>query len=310
LQFHDEAHTGQRIRPFDPRNIDGPVAINNAVTINGATPITVYPGALTVTGKKGSIGLVVSTTSVAADGIGDLVIYRPGGSTINTQAGGPNIEMYDGTTAAMLQVSGGQTELWCYNAAWNQRLVVPAVGGLVVMAPTSGAALTVNGLAGVGLSAMLILGANSSGSRGLTVYGGTSASDFSVIVANAAGSQNNLLIYGNGVVAMPHYGAGAATFDASGNLSSVSDERVKSSIRPFSRGLADVLKLKPILHGYTVESGLDQTKGDYVGFSAQNVQSVIPEAVGQMKDGMLTLSDRGILAALVNAVKELYNRTT
>jgi hypothetical protein len=66
-----------------------------------------------------------------------------------------------------------------------------------------------------------------------------------------------------------------------------------------------VLALRPILHGYTEASGLDQTKDDYAGFSAQNVQSVIPEAVGQSPDGMLTLSDRGILAAVVNAVKEL-----
>ena len=66
-----------------------------------------------------------------------------------------------------------------------------------------------------------------------------------------------------------------------------------------------MLKLKPILHGYTVESGLDQTKTDYVGFSAQNVQSVMPEAVGQSRDGMLSLSDRAILAAVVNAIKEI-----
>ena len=77
---------------------------------------------------------------------------------------------------------------------------------------------------------------------------------------------------------------------------------------PLVRGLADVLKLRPILHGYTVESGLDQTKDDYAGFSAQNVQSVMPEAVGQMADGMLTLNDRAILAAVVNAIHELERR--
>ena len=43
----------------------------------------------------------------------------------------------------------------------------------------------------------------------------------------------------------------------------------------------------------------------YVGFSAQNVQEHIPEAVGQNAHGYLTLSDRPLIAALVNSVKEL-----
>ena len=44
------------------------------------------------------------------------------------------------------------------------------------------------------------------------------------------------------------------------------------------------------------------------GFIAQDVQRVIPEAVGVMNDGTghLTLSDRAIIAALVNATQELH----
>ncbi len=43
----------------------------------------------------------------------------------------------------------------------------------------------------------------------------------------------------------------------------------------------------------------------YAGFSAQDVQDVLPEAVSEDSRGYLTLSDRPIIAALVNAVKEL-----
>ena len=59
------------------------------------------------------------------------------------------------------------------------------------------------------------------------------------------------------------------------------------------------------MYGYTKESGLDQSKKDYAGFSAQNVRSVMPEAVGSDPGGNLTLNDRPIIAALVNAVNEL-----
>jgi hypothetical protein len=111
-----------------------------------------------------------------------------------------------------------------------------------------------------------------------------------------------------GAIKFNAYGAGAATFDASGNITSVSDERIKKNIRPFSRGLSDIICINPILHGYTTESKLDQTRDDYAGFSAQQVQAFIPEAIGVNADGMLSFSDRPIMAALVNAVKELTER--
>ena len=40
------------------------------------------------------------------------------------------------------------------------------------------------------------------------------------------------------------------------------------------------------------------------GFIAQNVNEAIPEAVGSDPKGYLTLTDRPIVGALVNAVKE------
>ena len=43
----------------------------------------------------------------------------------------------------------------------------------------------------------------------------------------------------------------------------------------------------------------------HAGFGAQNVKAAIPEAVGVGRDGYLSLSDRPIIAALVNSVKQL-----
>ena len=58
------------------------------------------------------------------------------------------------------------------------------------------------------------------------------------------------------------------------------------------------------LRNTLVSTGLDM-KNLYSGFSVQNVQSAIPEAVGSDNKGFLTLSDRPIIAASVNAIKEL-----
>jgi hypothetical protein len=104
------------------------------------------------------------------------------------------------------------------------------------------------------------------------------------------------------------YGSGAITSDASGNLTAVSDERVKRNIRPYRKGLKEVETIDPILFGYTKESGLDQTKNDYAAFSAQDLEESFPEAVGHGADGLRSVDDRAIIAALVNSVKELKAR--
>jgi hypothetical protein len=111
-----------------------------------------------------------------------------------------------------------------------------------------------------------------------------------------------------GTVRFANFGAGSLTTDANGNLSVSSDERLKNINGSFDRGLADIEKLDPILYHWNAVSGLDQ-QTQYAGFSAQNVQSTIPEAVNTDPRGYLTLQDRPILAASVNAIKELAGRT-
>jgi len=107
-----------------------------------------------------------------------------------------------------------------------------------------------------------------------------------------------------GVVRMHNYGAGSTSFDASGNLASSSDERLKDIQGSFTPGLASILQINPIRFKWKKETGLD-TDNVYAGFSAQNVMKYIPQAVGKNTDGYYSLSDRTIIATLVNAIKEL-----
>ena len=110
-------------------------------------------------------------------------------------------------------------------------------------------------------------------------------------------------LHSAGTVRFSAYGAGTLTTDASGNISVSSDERLKDIQGSFDRGLAEILKLDPILYKWNLKSEME-TNSVYAGLSAQNVQSAIPEAVGVSSDGYLTLSDRPILAAAINAIKE------
>lgn len=69
-------------------------------------------------------------------------------------------------------------------------------------------------------------------------------------------------------------------------------------MRPLIAGLSAILELTPIKYTWKEESGLD-TKNIYSGFSAQNVQDVIPEAVNKDNKGYLALSDRPITCCKV-----------
>jgi hypothetical protein len=111
-------------------------------------------------------------------------------------------------------------------------------------------------------------------------------------------------LHTTGTVRFSNFGAGTLTTDASGNLSVSSDERLKHIDGDFTRGLADVLTITPISYHWNELSGLER-ETQYAGFSAQNVREAIPEAVGESPNGYLSLNDRPVLAAVVNAIKEL-----
>jgi len=149
----------------------------------------------------------------------------------------------------------------------------------------------------------LRIGHTGTGAANWDLYTGVGGGSSTFGIANSGGTR--LAINSAGSIQFNAYGAGALTTDASGNVTAVSDERIKSNIRPFSRGLTEILAINPILHGYTEESGLDQSRDDYAGFSAQQVQTIIPEAIDKNANGMLSFSDRPVMAALVNAMKEL-----
>ncbi|MFM2374848.1 MAG: hypothetical protein RLZZ234_843 [Candidatus Parcubacteria bacterium] len=110
-----------------------------------------------------------------------------------------------------------------------------------------------------------------------------------------------------GTVRFSNFGAGTLTTDANGNVSVSSDERLKNIAGVFSRGLDAIMGIQPISYRWKEVTGFD-TANVYTGFSAQNIQEFIPEAIGEDKHGFLTLSDRPLLATLINAVKDIAEK--
>lgn len=132
--------------------------------------------------------------------------------------------------------------------------------------------------------------------------GTLSAAGFSVIT----NSTEKVYVDPSGNVTFTAYGAGTLTTDANGAITASSDERLKD-IRYWYEGGIDVnSKLKPIAYNWKESTGYD-TENINIGFSANNVQTAIPEAVGIGADGMLTLQDRPIIAVHTNAINELVD---
>ena len=98
---------------------------------------------------------------------------------------------------------------------------------------------------------------------------------------------------------------GNASKPGGGTWAVFSDERLKNIKGSFTAGLNAVMRLQPIRYEYKPQNALGiRMIGQHIGFSAQNVQQVIPEAVSQTEGGFLTVNNDPIIWAMLNAIKE------
>jgi len=93
----------------------------------------------------------------------------------------------------------------------------------------------------------------------------------------------------------------------SGDLSWIlySDNRLKTISGTFDAGLNEVLKLQPIRYRYKKDNPLHlPDESEHIGFSAQEVQKIIPGAISENSQGYLMLNSDPILWAMLNAIKD------
>lgn len=99
---------------------------------------------------------------------------------------------------------------------------------------------------------------------------------------------------------------GTAAKTGGGSWSNLSDIRLKNVLGNFTKGLNEIMALQPIR--FTYKDGNPRqlsSEEEQVGFIAQEVQKIFPEAVNQCADGYLDFNIHTVNVALVNAVKEL-----
>ena len=98
---------------------------------------------------------------------------------------------------------------------------------------------------------------------------------------------------------------GEADKPGGGSWATFSDERLKNIKGRFTPGLKAVMQLQPVRYEYKPENALGlKSSGQHIGFGAQAVQKIIPEAVSKNAQGYLLVNNDPILWTMLNAIKE------
>ena len=103
------------------------------------------------------------------------------------------------------------------------------------------------------------------------------------------------------------------TLSVNGNASKIgggswlvfSDARLKKVTGTFTSGLRAVMQLQPLRYEYRPDNGMKLNQvGEQIGFEAQTVQRIIPEAVTKNNQGYLLVNNDPIMWTMLNAIKE------
>src|SRR5947209_17870028 len=80
---------------------------------------------------------------------------------------------------------------------------------------------------------------------------------------------------------------------------------MKNSKGRFNTGLKGLMQLEPIRYEYKPNNAIGiKSEGENIGFGAQSLQKIIPEAVTMNSAGYLMVKSDPILWTMLNAIKE------
>jgi len=93
-----------------------------------------------------------------------------------------------------------------------------------------------------------------------------------------------------------------------------SDSRIKDEVGEYTRGLSDLLQLRPIRYRFNGRGGIARDGRIYSGLAAEEARNVLPEVVGTWKvkldpihqeEEILTVDSSDLIYLLINSVREL-----
>lgn len=312
-------------------NVTGTVAVANGGT--GATTLTlnnvvIGNGTSTVgfvaPGTSGNVLTSNGTTWTSAPGAGGggsvTSVGFSGGTTGLTVTGSPITSSGTITLAGTLAVANGGTGATTDSGARSNL-------GLGTIATQSASNVTITGGSISGVSGLALTGSTNTFTQDQVINKGSSVSElrfgpFSGFLASGLqfDHSTNFFAIGRASIAITFDSSGAiiASTDqvfkpTAGSWLGVSDERLKTDIVNYSKGLAAIKSLRPVNYKFkdevffgTVSLAQQTNYKVCAGFIAQEVeQTELANIVTDSSNGYKTIDVSEITYALVNAVKEL-----
>ena len=134
----------------------------------------------------------------------------------------------------------------------------------------------------------------------LSVFNTSGGSSGGLSIGYGSGAAANRWIYlisSNGSLYFES-SANAASLNSAGAWTNASDARLKNSITDIKYGLSAVLSAQP--RSYK----MNDLEGDYIGFVAQELQTVIPEVVSGDPEKQLGVDYGSLVAVAFKAIQE------
>ena len=287
---------------------DNSTAMGNSTTASGESSTAM--GVLTVASGEYSTAMGLATHAI---GSGSTAMgYRTAASGDHSLAGGTFMRLTDTADHTFVWGHSDYTAQWITTA--NAFLIFPAgtAGKVGIRTESPNEVLEVAGDGraffgdggGPNRKGLLIDGIEGNTAARLEAY------DYGLTTGL------NLVIntYGGGNVGIgttsPDYrlevaGNAAKTSGGTTWINS-SDVRLKDITGEYKQGLDKILSIKPVTFYYKADNPRDlPTDEENIGFVAQEVQEVFPEAVTEGPDGYLDFNMHPVNVAVVNAIKEL-----
>jgi hypothetical protein len=256
-------------------------------------PLTMYTGGserlrIDTSGNCG-IGTSSPTAKLNVSGIvhvtgaGSFPSTGTGIEIVSSTAGGTNyVQAYNrtGATWQNLEISSAQT---VFGTGGSERMRITSGGELFVGLSSSGSSGAIGQFYkpsdGNCLSARV-------SNNSFAPFAGYNAADSVIFYVNASGS----------------------IFAVNTAITAISDARHKENIRDLDTGLQQILNLRP--RRFDWREGRGDGKKDVVGFIAQEVETVLPDVVGEWKEDLnkeeswKALATGNMIPTLVKAIQE------
>ena len=281
-----------------------------------------------ITGSKVpfTIRAGASTNSIFVDSTGRLGLRTSTpvldihAATSNTPALRLEQNNSGGFTAQTWDIGANEANFFVRDVTGGSRLSFRIRPG----APTSSIDISADGKVGIGTASPTspnsfgnTLVVQGTGSASTVVNNGTNNFEVGIdsgsrfrIIGNQAGNLITGDINGNvgiGTTAPDQKLSvnGDANKIGGGSWLNFSDERLKTIKGKYRSGLKAIMQLDPIRYEYLKNNALGlKSDGEHIGFGAQSLQKVIPEAVVKNSEGYLMVNNDPVIWTMLNAIKE------